>query len=494
MRVLLAVLSDSVFPETDAAVAHIQAWCAQEKMEAVLLRFLVRDPAGNAFSHDAAANARHLVSLECPEPLGYGERVKLSFEYALRNGLDAVVVLDEALRYPLQVVQKLLRPIREGTADMVLAVPTKETTGRACSPHFQVQPGARFVSRLLNSISHSRLSGWHCGFRAYRTQALKRLPFRYNAQGRRFNTEIIIQFLLLGLGVAEVAAPGYRHRSLGFGAKARFGLNMLRASALSILHRMNLFYQRQFDLVDDVAAYGLKLGYPSSHTEALARVPSGSRVLDIGCGNGALARILKARGCTVSGLDRHAPRDVPDLDGYARIDLDVSHHAFDAVGHDVVLLLDVLEHLRRPDALLEYLRLASPGLAKPKLIISVPNVAFFIVRLRLFLGSFHYGKLGILDLTHTRLFTESSIKALLEQSGYRVNEVVGIPAPFPKALGPGVTGQALLKANGWLIRLSRKIFAYQLLLTASPRPTLDDLLCPEGRNLEINNRPTQWIV
>ncbi len=486
MRVLLAIIADAACSKADETVARIRAWCAGEGLQAVLLRFAVSgaDAPCRASGVGAApaAGGVDLVTLGCPEPLGYGERIKLAFEYALEHGLDAVVVLDGDLRYPLETVRGLLAPLGAGTADMVLAVPARSArAGEAArAPKFRVQPGARFVSRLLNRISRGRLSGWHCGFRAYRTQALARLPFRYNAAGRRFNTEIIIQFLLLGLAVAEAPAPGYRHQSLGFWPKVRFGLDMLRASALSVLHRMSLFYQRQFDLVDDVSAYGLKLGYPSSHTEALARVADGSRVLDIGCGDGSLARLLMARGCAVRGLDRHDPRAVPGLDGYGRIDLDVSQHAFAASGFDVILILDVLEHLRRPDALLEHLRRSSPGLPKPKLVISVPNVAFCIVRLRLFLGSFHYGKLGILDLTHTRLFTEASIKALLEQSGYEVEAIAGIPAPYPKAIGLGPVSRAMLAVNGWLIRVNRRLFAYQLVLTARPRPVLADLARLDG--------------
>ena len=53
----------------------------------------------------------------------------------------------------------------------------------------------------------------------------------------------------------------------------------------------------------------------------------------------------------------------------------------------------------------------------------------------LLLGRFHYGPRGILDLTHTRLFTFASVRHLFEQAGFMVDEVRGIPAPFSFALG-----------------------------------------------------------
>ena len=53
----------------------------------------------------------------------------------------------------------------------------------------------------------------------------------------------------------------------------------------------------------------------------------------------------------------------------------------------------------------------------------------------LLLGQFNYGKRGILDMTHTRLFTFTSLRRLLEQSGFRIVEMRGVPGPFPLAMG-----------------------------------------------------------
>ena len=67
-------------------------------------------------------------------------------------------------------------------------------------------------------------------------------------------------------------------------------------------------------------------------------------------------------------------------------------------------------------------------------IISTGNVAFLIARIMLLLGQFNYGK-GILDITHTRLFTFGTLRRLFEQAGFEVTEVRGLPAPFPLAFG-----------------------------------------------------------
>jgi hypothetical protein len=94
----------------------------------------------------------------------------------------------------------------------------------------------------------------------------------------------------------------------------------------------------------------------------------------------------------------------------------------------------------------------------------------------LLLGFFNYGSRGILDLTHTRLFTFGSLRRLLEQAGYTITEVRGIPAPFPLALGSSMIARAALALNKILIRLSKSLFAYQIFLVARPDPSLPWLL------------------
>jgi hypothetical protein len=111
-----------------------------------------------------------------------------------------------------------------------------------------------------------------------------------------------------------------------------------------------------------------------------------------------------------------------------------------------------------------------------KLILSTGNVGFFVTRLMLLLGQFNYGKRGILDMTHTRLFTFTSLRRLLEQSGFRIAELRGVPGPFPLAMGGSPLSRLLVRINKALIRVSRGMFSYQIFAVAQPVPSLDYLL------------------
>ncbi len=84
------------------------------------------------------------------------------------------------------------------------------------------------------------------------------------------------------------------------------------------------------------------------------------------------------------------------------------------------------------------------------------------------LGEFNYGPRGILDITHTRLFTISSLKRLLKYAGYQIQATKYIPCPYPLAIGLNVVSKSLIFINRLLIRLLPGMFAYQTLYIIAP--------------------------
>jgi hypothetical protein len=190
-----------------------------------------------------------------------------------------------------------------------------------------------------------------------------------------------------------------------------------------------------------------------------------------------MARELAERGVEVISLDRHIS---PMTRTYSKeiIETDVDGYDFKSIDSyiDTIFLLDIIEHLIDPEGLLLRLRSQFAKDQPPKVIVTTGNVAFFIVRFGLFMGQFNYGKKGILDRDHRRLFTFSSMKRLLDSTGYDVLETQGIPAPYPEAMGDNILARTLLVANRILIFLSRTLFSYQMAYVARPRPMADHLL------------------
>jgi 2-polyprenyl-3-methyl-5-hydroxy-6-metoxy-1,4-benzoquinol methylase len=220
---------------------------------------------------------------------------------------------------------------------------------------------------------------------------------------------------------------------------------------------------------------------------ALARIPAGSSVADVGCGPGYISRALSAKNCRVTGIDQFPPSPDTGLERFVHCDLNGSDFPLDAGSFDKILLLDIVEHLRAPERFLDSLRQSRKGDANVQVILSTGNIGFIVTRLALLFGWFNYGPRGILDLTHTRLFTFKTARALLEQSGYRILEVKGVPAPFPFALGDGWLSRFALAVNKALIWISKPLFSYQIFIVCTPLPTLEWLLeqAYEGRKARV---------
>ncbi len=203
-----------------------------------------------------------------------------------------------------------------------------------------------------------------------------------------------------------------------------------------------------FDL--DVA--GVQEYNPWKHSptyKALQLIKPDSKVLDVGCAKGHMARELNKKNCSVSGIEKD-PAACQLAKNHCvkafEADLDrLEVLPFPQGYFDYILCLDVLEHLARPDIALDKLR---PYLAENgELIVSIPNIARIEHRLQLLFGQFNYAEGGGLSKGHLRLFTKKTAKALLESSGYQIKKIE--PTGF-----------------GSIIKILPNLFAFQFIFIA----------------------------
>jgi 2-polyprenyl-3-methyl-5-hydroxy-6-metoxy-1,4-benzoquinol methylase len=283
--------------------------------------------------------------------------------------------------------------------------------------------------------------------------------------------------------IKEVPIPTYYGDEICSVNGLRYAGDVALAVVKARAQELGLFYDRRFDCHPvDNSQYRLKTGYQSPHSMTLERVTAGSRVLDLGCAGGYVAALLEDRkGCRVTAVDAMPLGDRVSVTRFLRHDLDSGPPPVDFREFDFVLMLDVIEHLRSPEAFVDGLREALKLSPRTELLVSTANIGFLPVRLGLFLGQWNYGKRGILDLTHTRLFTFSSLRRLFVQSGFSVVEMDGIPGPFPLALGDGWLSRVLLRLNRLLIGMSRRLFSYQIWFRVKPLGSLEYLMAAAER-------------
>ena len=172
--------------------------------------------------------------------------------------------------------------------------------------------------------------------------------------------------------------------------------------------------------------------YLYSRPEVRALVPKRARrVLDIGCGAGALgAELKKDLGCEVWGVEFQA--DVADQ-ARTRLDHVLSGDVFQLADQlpphkfDTVILADVLEHVIDGDGLLGIVKnkLAPGG----RLVMSLPNIAHWSIVVGLMQGQWEYAEEGLLDRTHLRFFTPASARAMLARNGFTPEVASGKTIP-----------------------------------------------------------------
>ena len=421
-----------------------------------------------------------LTVLVNPVNQGYGGNQKIGFHYAIAHGFDFVALLHGDGQYAPECLPDLVDPLAAGEADAVFGSRMlRKGAARGGGMPLYKFVGNRILSAIQNRLLQARLSEFHSGYRVYATSALRRIPFHLNTSGFHFDTEIIIQLLVSGCGIREVAIPTYYGDEICRVNGMKYAWNVVASCVKARAQTWSLFYDRKFDCVPSHvsnAHYLPSLQFESTHTLALARIPRGARVLDIGCAGGHFGRTLRERGCRVTGMDRLPLGPGFELDRFEQHDLNASPFPVDLGAFDHAVMLDVIEHLASPERFVDDLVAASarnPGLT---LVASTGNVAFIVVRLMLLAGKFNYGKRGILDLTHTRLFTFSTFRRLFEQAGCRVIEMRGVPAPFQLALGDTKLARLLQRLNRALLHVSRSLFAYQIFAIIQIPPGLAWLL------------------
>ncbi len=435
-----------------------------------------------------------VVILRNPVNQGYGGNQKIGFFYAMQKGFDVVALVHGDGQYAPECLPELMAPLRRGEAEAVFGsrMLTSGAARQGGMPLYKFV-GNKVLTTIQNALLGTALSEFHSGYRLYSVAALRRIPFHLNTNDFHFDTEIIIQLCIAGLRIREIAIPTYYGDEICHVNGLAYAWNVVITTLRARSQELGVFYDRKFDCRARKAPspYQAKLGFSSPHSEALARIKPGSRVVDIGAGDGHLAEALATAGCTVIGLDRTRPESAGKFTDFLEADLNAPLPAHLFAGVNTVLMLDVIEHLHDPEAFVDALR-SSPTLsAETWILASTGNVAFLPTRLGLLLGLFNYGPRGILDRTHTRLFTFGTFRGLFEQAGFDVLANKGIPAPFPLALGHGLVARVLLLLNRIAIRIRAPLFSYQVFIVARKRPVLADLLQDaEAHSAErVANRP-----
>jgi 2-polyprenyl-3-methyl-5-hydroxy-6-metoxy-1,4-benzoquinol methylase len=401
---------------------------------------------------------------------GYGGNQKLGYRYAIDNGFDVVVLLHGDGQYAPEAMPALLQPVLQGEADAVFGSRMLQpgAARRGGMPLYKYL-GNKVLTRFENAFLEMNLSEFHSGYRVYSVAALKRIPFEANSDDFHFDTQIIIQLKAAGMRIKEVPIPTYYGTEISHVNGLRYARDVARSVIQYRMHQAGAARRPEYGHVPP-APYSEKFSAFSSHQRIVDRVAPGSRVLDVGCAGGYLARALAAKGCTVTGVDFRPDAGaeaachrfhVADLDGG---DWEPGERDFDHV-----IFGDVLEHLRDTSILERSRGWLAPG---GKVLASTGNIALWFMRLQLLGGRFRYAPRGILDETHVRLYTRDTFRELITGAGFAITGEDWTVIPIEKlaesvpGLRPATT--VMDSFQHLLARWRPELFAYQFVIQAEP--------------------------
>ena len=403
--------------------------------------------------------------------LGYGGNQKAAYRLAIEHGLDIVVLLHGDGQYAPECLPEMLAPFERGDVAAVFGSRMMEPgAAKDGGMPFYKRVGNRILTTFENRVLGTELSEFHSGYRAYATSTLARIPFEANSDGFDFDTQIIAQIVQIGGRIVEVPIPTYYGDEICYVNGMKYARDVVRDVVEFKLATKGFGTQEWVPTPDE---YDFKEGDGSSHAlmlQMLGRLPP-SRILDLGCSGGLFAERARAAGHHVTGVDYVEIDGVRErTDRFVVADLEQGIPAEVGGRYDVVVAGDVIEHLARPaDAACA----TSDEVLRPggQLLLSVPNFGHWYPRVRVATGLFGYDRRGILDNTHLRFFTRSTLRRTVRAAGFDILEESATGLPLGAIGGPEASAAAARRSAGstppWC-ELGPTLFGYQHVLRLMP--------------------------
>lgn len=367
----------------------------------------------------------------------YGGNQKIGYRYAIKMGLDVIVMLHADGQYAPEKIMDLVQPILDEKADVVFGSRMQQGRDalRGGMPLYKYA-GNRVLTAFQNVMTGMHLSEFHSGYRAYSTKFLSAIPFEDNTDEWHFDTQILLQANALGVMINEVPIPTYYGDEICHVNGLAYAWHCVLEAFRYLANRSGIVYSRIYDVRKKTSSrYEEKFDDPgSSHAWLWNELNSiklqGAEVLELGVGDASLTRRLFDAGALVYGyeIDQIAAETARPYCRHVYMEnIEVLHSDPLENRFDIVIAADVLEHLKDPEETLS--RLKKVCKKDGVLLVSLPNFVNLYVRLNILLGRIPLHSKGLLDRTHLHIYTLSQMEQLLKKTGWLIKKrhVTSIP-------------------------------------------------------------------
>jgi len=466
-----------------------------EQLISLFSEIFIIDDSSTDLTYKVAAETRgkyphcNINVYRTPFNRGYGGNQKLGYLYCIENNYEIVILLHGDGQYAPEYLPKILAAL-DGDTDAVFAsrMINKTLALKGGMPLYK-WIGNQILTSIENKLLGTNLSEFHTGYRAYKVSALAKIPFIYNADDFHFDTEIIVQLIAIKSKIVEISIPTFYGKEKCHVNSLQYAKNCIQSILRYHLVNIGLLYSKNFDFaLFETENYQFKKSPYSLHQYVLRKKLNNEMItIELGANQGVLSSQIANRVKEHWAVDIFIPHNAGKAKALA-IDLnDPFSNILPQTYFDSCFALDVIEHLNDPDHFLaELFDIMKTG---SYVYISTANIAYLPMRLLLALGQFNYGKRGILDKSHKRLFTVGNFKRSLQSYGFKIEKVIGFSPPFTDLISASKIMQLIEKLHAFLSRLYPSLFAYNFLVIARRVDSIDDIfkktIQSEGDKAEI---------
>lgn len=484
-KIALFIVAYNAEKYIEKTITRIPHWCQELFAEIYVIDDSSKDNTSSvALATGEKLGLKNFSVMKTPHNQGYGGNQKIGYTYAIQNNYDIIILLHGDGQYPPECLPNLVAGYANSEVDAVFGsrMMIHYDALRGGMPFYK-WIGNQILTRAENYILGTNLSEFHSGYRSYKISTLKKIPFNLNSDDFHFDTDIIIQLVLGKSNILEIPMPTHYGNEKCHVNGMKYAWNCFKSATKARLHQAGVFFQPNFELPENINRnYKLKIGKTSLHSYILT-LPweKKEKIVDLGANDGLLSQKIAEKGSFVTAVDINIPENVPDI---KTIKLDLNEN-FEFLSEnypfDKIIALDIIEHLNSPEIAAKKIHriLKSNGI----LYASTANIGYVIMRLTHLIGWFNYGKKGILDQTHHRLFTIHSFRRLLRNSGFKILKIEGFGPPIIDAFGKTYFWIIIDRICWLLAKIHPPLFAFNFLIIAQKEMSVN-----EKTTLTINSQ------
>ena len=203
--------------------------------------------------YKAAHRWENLRVIRREQNRGYGASQKLAYRHAVDHGYHVVIMLHCDAQYAPEDIPRLMKLLIDSGAGMVFG---SRFTGDPMAGNMPMirYLGVRFLNAVQNTVLRWNLSEYTSGYRIFSVDALKQVPFEQCSDYYHFDTQILVQFKMKGISVAEDTIATCYGDEDNYVNIYKNGCLIVGVMLGYLLHKWGLRRSKKFDISAGVSA------------------------------------------------------------------------------------------------------------------------------------------------------------------------------------------------------------------------------------------------